>query len=275
VLMDKQCDSGTQQKLIDYVHNGGKLIVAGRMCTEEFNHHPCTVLMDAIGIKHLQTDAPFIEKYIQVFEYKGVPVNFLETYTGDFDEVFARNEEDGVVGFSKTIGQGLLTMFGAAMYTQTLEDINIVHQLALKAGCPPLFILDDWADVRISCGEKGDFLFVNNYQDDPVETTIEYGQKLLFGGRSLSLPARRGLIIPLDWQLNENVTIHYLTTEITEVKDAGLMIRIDLAQEEFYAELSLVGYHFAHAVKMLKPSHNDRVRVHGRRGFIELIKDEK
>ncbi len=81
------------------------------------------------------------------------------------------------------------------MGTWTLDDLDVVNRMAEKMGCAPLFKLSDWADVRISRGEQAAYLFVNNYQDDPVETTVEYGGRLLFDGQPVRLAARSGTIL--------------------------------------------------------------------------------
>jgi len=85
--------------------------------------------------------------------------------------------------------------------------------------CQPLFKLSEWVDVRVSVERNGRFLFLNNYQDDLVETTIEYQNKTLFGGQPIHIPARQSLILPLEWQLNQDILIHYTTAEISEITD--------------------------------------------------------
>ena len=220
-MMEKQCDAATQQKLVEYVQQGGRLILAGRMCEETFDHAPCTILQEAIGIQGLHGDPPFVPASIQAFDYHDIPVSFLETYSGDFDEVFATSAEGQPVGFIKQLGRGRVMVFGAALAANTLDDLDILHQMANRMDCSPLFTVSEWADVRLSEGENGSFLFVNNYQDDPIETTISSAGLPLLGGHSLSLPARRGVILPLEWQLKPGVMIHYLTSEVIEVIDEG------------------------------------------------------
>jgi len=275
VMMEKQCNADTQQKLVDYVRAGGKLILAGRMCTEEFRHTPCTILRDSLGIERIDGGAPFAWENIDVFDYRDVPASFVETYSGKFDEIFARRQQGGgVVGFVRALGKGQLLVFGAAMPANTLGDLDIVNQMALKMGCPSLFSLGNWADVRISQGENGSFLFVNNYQDDPLETTIEYEGKTLFGGHPVNLPARRGAILPLEWRLDENVTIHYSTAEITEVMedDSTLLLKTD--PPEFFVELRLTGYACAQATSAQKIDGKLRIGIHGKDGIISLQKDD-
>ncbi|HWQ05211.1 MAG TPA: beta-galactosidase [Longilinea sp.] len=272
VMMEKQCDAGTQQKLVDYVHQGGKLILAGRMCAEESNHTTCTILQDAIGISLVKSDPPFTYTSISAFQYQDVPVSFLETYTGSFDEVFARGKGGEVAGFIKGMGKGKVMMLGAAFSANTLDDLDIVHQMALKMDCPSQFKLSTWADTRLSRGKKGSFLFVNNYQDDPIETTIV--EKVpLFGGKPVIIPARRGMILPLDWQVNQGITLHYVTSEIVEVVDDRTMVSLKTEQAEFYAEASLRGYHCDRGRTLKQPDGTRRVRIHGKQGAIIFIKD--
>lgn len=241
-MLEKQCPAEVQQKLVDYVHQGGKLVLVGRMCVEDFNHEPCTILQDALGIETIQTDPPFTPVDINVFNYPDVPVSFVESYTGSFDEVFATRANGETVGFSKAVGKGKVMLFAAALPADNLEDVDLMHQMALQMDCPSLFQLSEWADVRLSAGEKGSFLFINNYQDDPVAPIISRTDETLFGGNPVSLPARRGLILPLEWHINEGVTLHYCTAEICRVIDEGDTLTLKTEPAEFVAEFTLAGY---------------------------------
>jgi len=270
VMMEKQCDAATQQKLTEYVRQGGKLILAGRMCEETFDHVPCTILQNAIGIQRCRSDPPFAPSGIRAFAYHDVPVSFLETYVGDFDEVFATSAEDHTVGFIKQVGRGQVMVFGAALAANTLDDLDILHQMAIRMDCPPLFTMSDWADVRLSEGENGSFLFVNNYQDDPIETTISSRGVPLLGGHSLSLQARRGVILPLEWQIKPGILIHYLTSELIEVVNEGARLVLKTEQLEFFAEVSLTGYHCNDSLILQRIS-KQRLKLHGRNGVIELV----
>lgn len=272
-MMERQCDAGTQQKLVDYVRKGGKLVLAGRVCLEEFNHKPCTILKEALGITDLRSGSLFTEVSIRVFEHRDVPATFVETYRGDFDEVFATSESGETVGFVKTIGAGQVLMFGAAFPTDTLDDLDIVEEIATKMGCQPLFRPSDWVDIRMSRSDKAAFVFINNYQDDPVETTVECAGRPLFGSNPVSLPARSGLILPLDWQPAPGVLVHYATSEITGVEATRRSLTLRTAQPAFNAELSLQGYHCAQAQPLRLADGSQRWSVHGQDGRIVLVKD--
>jgi beta-galactosidase len=264
-----------QQKLVDYVNNGGKLVMVGRMCSEDFKHCACTILKDAIGITQIDGGAPFVLGSIQAFKYRDVPVSFLETYSGAFDEVFARGENGEVTGFLKKIGNGKVMVLGAALAANTLDDLDIVNQMALGMDCPSLFKPGKWSDIRISCGEDGSFLFINNYQDDPIETTIEYKEEAMFGDHPVILPARRGLILPIDWRLRKDVLIHYVTSEIVEITEDGSTIVLRTEQDEFSAELTLSGYRCEYSETISESEMGERIQLQGKNGLIVLRKGGK
>ncbi|MEP0807089.1 MAG: beta-galactosidase [Chloroflexota bacterium] len=242
VMMERQCDAAVQQKLTEYVRAGGRLILAGRMCLEDFHHQPCSLLKDALGITGVSGGEPFQSERIRALGYEDIPASFVERYDGSFDEVFATASDGGVTGFVKTLGQGRVMVFGAALAANTLEDLDLLHKMANRMGILPLFAMSDWADVRLSEGENGRFLFVNNYQDDPIETTLEAAGERLFGGAPLKVPSRRGLILPLEWRARNGVLIHYLTSEVVEIQETEQTLTLRLDPPQFAAELTLNGF---------------------------------
>jgi beta-galactosidase len=271
VMMEKQCDPAVQQKLVDYVREGGKLILVGRMCDKAFDHTPCTILRDALGVETLHDDPYYIPSGIHAFDIRDIPVSHLETYSGDFDEVFAASAQGQTVGFVKHIGAGTVMVLGATFAANTLEDLDVLHRMANRMECPSLFTATDWVDVRISESDAGSFLFVNNYQDDPVETIMSRQGVPLFGGHPVSLAARRGAILPLEWQPKPGVVIHHLTTEVMELTEQGSRLTLRTEQDDFFAEMSLTGYRVnASPDDLVEQIDDHRIRLRGTGGIIEL-----
>ncbi len=271
VMMERMCDAEIQTRLVEYVHRGGRLVLVGRMCLEDMDHRPCTILKDALGVTHVQSDPPFTSAEIDAFSYRHIPASFVETYQGDFEDVFARRGGEPV-GFIRRLGRGEVMVLAAAFPANTLEDLDVFHRMALRMDGPPLFQMDHWADVRISEGPRGSFLFVNNYQDDPLTTGITYGRDGdLFNGHPVTLPARSGAILPLDWQVVPGVTVHFLTAEVRRVERHGPDLILHLASPEFWAELSLSGYRCE--TEGAQTISGGRVRLHGREGVIHLVRD--
>jgi beta-galactosidase len=272
-MLEKRCPAAIQQKLVDYVQQGGKLILAGRVCVEDFDHKPCTILADALGIQTIETVSSVLypQIYIDIFDYEKIPVSLVESYTGEFDEVFARRDNN-IVGFVKGVGAGRVMMLGASMLVTALEDLAIVEQMALRLEIPRLFEMEDWLDGRVSVGENGRFLYLNNYQDDSVSTTISYQNENLFDGHAVQLAARTGLILPLEWQMTPDIMIHYVTSEIVDVLPNGSTLTLKTAQKEFTAELTLAGYQVDKASLQQPSGSSQRVKLTSTTGEIILKK---
>lgn len=173
------------------------------------------------------------------------------------------------VGFVKRVGKGRVMALGAALAANMLDDLDVLHQMANRMDCPPLLTMSDWADARLSEGENGSFLFVSNYQDDPVETSIAASGIPLLGGHTLALPARQGVILPLEWRVKPGIMIHYLTSELTDVSDEGSRLLLKTAQAEFFAEVTLTGYRCDESL-IHERVDSQRLKLHGRGGVIEL-----
>ncbi|MFC1465149.1 MAG: beta-galactosidase [Candidatus Brachytrichaceae bacterium NZ_4S206] len=268
-MIERRCDAGVQDALLDYVRRGGQLILVGRMCVESSDGQPCTQLKDELGITEIGGGEPFRSGLIRAFDYTDVPASFIETYAGTFDEVFA-TYDGGTTGFVKSLGTGQVMMLGAALAANTLDDLDIFHRMANRMGCAPLFTLSDWADVHLTEGEDGAFLFVQNYQDDPIETTIVCAGKSLFGGHVIRLPARRGAILPIEWRPAPGITIHYLTAEVIGLSTDETGIRIETDPPTFTAELTLAGYRCKAPV--FEHLSDDRLQVHGAEGKLRILR---
>ncbi|MDX2162409.1 MAG: beta-galactosidase [bacterium] len=272
VMMEQQCHAAVQQKLVDYVQQGGRLILVGRMCRETFDHAPCTLLQDALGIHIQPADAlPFRNTFIHAFGHTDVPVSVVETYTGSFDEVFATSLQGETVGFIQRVGDGQVMMFGASLPANTLDDLDILDQMASRFGCFPLFSLTEWVDVRVSQGERGSFLFVNHYQDDPLTTVISMMGQPLLGGSPVTLPARRGVILPLEWQVKPGITLHYCTAEITGVTEQDGRLHMTTEPADYTAEITLSSDYTPEA-QLVERVGPHRFKLHSTTGVMELTR---
>ncbi len=269
IMLERTCPARVQQALVDYVHDGGRLVLAGRIPVEDGEGHACTVFSDALGLAQMGSDEPDAVSLITVFDRPDIPVSYVETYTGQTNSVFATRGED-VVGFTQRVGKGLVVVFGAAMAVNTLDEIAIFDEMAALVDCPRLFVLGDWADVRLSQGEHGSFLFIANYQDDPVETTVGCAGQPMFGGHAIRLAARRGAILPLAWRPAEGVTVEYLTSEVVGISETETGIVLQTDQDEFFAELALSGYVCLTPAAAQPAGAPGRVHLHGMDGVIVL-----
>ncbi len=233
-MLDLSCPLPVQHRLVEYVRAGGRLAAVGRL-------DPAGPLAEALGIRNLVSDPPFTPRPVNAFAARDIPASFVQFLDGDFDQVFATCD-GSAVGVSKAVGRGLFMMLAAAFPAMTLEDLDVVEQMARMLGCEALFGLTQWADVSLSRGPGGDFLFVNHYGDDPLETVVTCRGAPLFGGHPVFLPARSGAILPLAWRVRPDVTVRYATAEVTSVHEEGADLVLTFAQPRFRVELVAPGY---------------------------------
>lgn len=224
-MLDTTSDPATERKLVEYARAGGKVVIVGRLRAEG-------ELAQALAVQ-ITSDPPFTPRRVQVFDIADIPASFIQTYHGELGTVFAT--ADGMpAGFRKPIGNGEIIVLGAAFPIIALDDLRAFTTLADWVGCPAPFTLSHWADVRISRGPAGDFLFINHYDDDPLATQIRYHSTPLFDGHPIHLPARSGAILPLNWRIRPDLTICYATAEVRSVTEEAGTIALTFAQPTGY-----------------------------------------
>ncbi len=258
-MLDVHSDATLEQRLLDYVHAGGVAVLSGRI-------PPGGVLVNALGLT-VQTDPPFTSRRIQVFDTPDIPASFVQTYPGEPGTVFATCDGEPV-GFRRPWGAGELVMLGAAFPIIALEDLGVFAHLADWVQCPAPFTLSAWADVRLSRGPQGDFLFVNHYGEDPLETHITHNGIALFEGHPVRLPARSGAILPLDWRVRPGVTLRYATAEVCAVTEADNALSFAFAQPDVHACFEAPGYEYSAAGERQASI----LRVHVTDGVVRLHK---
>jgi hypothetical protein len=64
-----------------------------------------------------------------------------------------------------------------------------------------------------------------------------------------------------------------VTSEIVEIQDDGSMITLKTAQNEFFAEFTLLGYHCDHSTTIQQTAETQRIKLHGQEGVIVLKKE--
>jgi beta-galactosidase len=197
---------------------------------------PCTVLKDYIGVKvkdHKQSG------YAQIGELDNISVHLMELYDIE-DGAFAWSEDADrdVIAFEKRLGKGKLTMLGAGMDHSFYYQNDVIANLAAQVGIESRFQLEDELDITVRSDSEGStFFFLQNFDEYKKITTLKYKGQLLFGGKTLVIPPRSGLMLPTNVHLLEDITIDYGTGEIyhmeQEVDKLLLSLRVTQEEEEF------------------------------------------
>jgi len=220
-----------QRKLANYVKNGGKLLITPYLPTKDFNQNACTVLVDELNIKRVDRKE---WQSIRVVDIDNVISMITETY--DEENSFAyieRNKQ--TVGFIKSYGQGKLVVFGAGIISEHDHHMDAYFEAVAQLGIDSIVKTDDWLNVLVREGETGTFLFINNLEEYDKNTTITYKGELLFEGKKLRIPIRKGLILPINWRITDDLLIKYSTGEFTSciIYDDIITLSLQALDEEW------------------------------------------
>lgn len=217
-----------QKRLADYVKNGGKLIISPLLPTKDLNLNECTILIDELEIDiNDRKDWQMVD----VLDIDNISAVYTQSY--NVKDGFARRDgTDEVIGFTKDYGKGKIVVFGVGMISEHDYKIKAYHEVAKQIGVDSLVKCDEWLNVFVRKGEKGTFIFINNLDEYDKVSTFTYKEELLFDGKKISIPMRKGLILPLNWHVNENIFIKYSTCEFTALNENEKIVELKASTKE-------------------------------------------
>lgn len=225
-----------QRKLVDFASSGGSLFLYGMMPTMDMEGRPCTVLKDALGIGEVKTYHAGFGFWLSVQPVglltgsAEVTVGRAETYEVSGCEtlmVTAHSRE--ITAFVKSLGKGKVLMLGNP-YICHLE--NYRKMMACLGSVPALDEDGEYGGVFMTAmrGENRErFLHLMNLDGFDKHIHVTFEGKPLFEGRTIRLASRRGLMLPLEMEVDGRF-MEYATCEILERKKNAWLLR--LTQEE-------------------------------------------
>ncbi|AZR73760.1 hypothetical protein BBF96_10410 [Anoxybacter fermentans] len=244
-----------QQKLVQYVQNGGKLILFPHVPVKNMVGKRATILKDALQIK---VEDRLNGRYLA--SYKGYrSFSVMNPYLFKEDEntisLVCLDKSRGICGIRKTVGKGEVVVLGFGFNHMYNYQIGIIKDLALELGIEQEFLTDN-DNISIVArveNEKG-FISVLNYDDIPQKFKILRKNKELFDGHEITLNPRSGLILPWNIPLTDDLIIEYSTVEI---------LSIDCNQNGF--SLAVAGNGSTQGIIKLTGKSTTRIEIDGRR----------
>jgi beta-galactosidase len=228
-------DEKIQIKLLNYVENGGKLVLYPTIPRFNMVGEECTILLNAMETTIKETKSGWtlmnIEGMDTVFSNYRV---ILEEFKG---EPIAWYEEDGIkeyAGFTKQIGLGKLVFLGVGMEHEYDYKLDLIKKLALEVDVKTaVSCSDNWTNVLVRENVDTALMFINNFDEYNKVVTIDYHKNQCLKGKELLIPARGGLLLPICCRINEDLEIKYSTCEIVraEEKDLNLTLCVSVHKE--------------------------------------------
>lgn len=219
VLSAPWMDEEIQNRLLQYVKDGGSLVLFPAIPTMDMQGKPCRKLLEALQVEIEDTS---YNKEIEIEEIDSIVAERIETYKGKNLEGIAslENEGDKLCGFEKHLGKGRFVMLGAGFQlTQCFMD-DIIKKLAARVECFPVTNKKDYIDVSFRKIDKTDtkFMFIQNYDEYSKKMSFDYYGVSLFDGNELTIAPRSGLLLLLNYNLNEKTKLIYSTCELIDKK---------------------------------------------------------
>jgi beta-galactosidase len=238
-----------QQVIVDYMKSGGNCVLFPYLPDRENSQKPCTIIRDAIAIspsgKEI-TDSPLLDIY-DLKDIKCANPQFIysqESLIGA--EVIARTINGSICGFTKQIGNGLMTHLGTWIGFDT-EDHKLVYEAILKRSDARLKQASSDNDniavrERFTSTNSG-ILFIGNYYNEEQTGKITYihpqNNEMItipYSKGEMVWPAVYGVLTPVCLDVSDGIKILHSTSDILCVED--LIDQIDIT---IYGDRDLEG----------------------------------
>jgi beta-galactosidase len=225
-------DAGTQQKLVEYVRAGGRLLLNPELPLRGAGREACTILADFLGVKvggTLGGNACY-----RVDGREALAQGALTWFEAPGAEVLATTADGKPCGLELRREGGQVLLLGFGLNHMFDYQVGLVRDLAVRLGVRPAIETDPDLQVCLRANGRYGFLFVANFHDEPHSGRIRMvlpGEKraTVFPSRGrMVLGNRRGYILPLNLPLAGGDVLRYATAEVLEAWASGGETRVVL-----------------------------------------------
>jgi beta-galactosidase len=226
-----------QEKLVNYLNEGGSILLYGEVPTFDMEAKSCTILADALGVKpegvrradHHYALSVCADGWAQSFPEIRTHISQVFN-SGKAKPLFRVYGTDEVCGFETTVGKGKAIII-ATVYNCQLEFFKTAFE---KLGAK--------ADLRHDCkyhglfmtstatkeGER--FLHILNLDGFDKEFNVYDKETNLFDGRKLTLQSKDGVMLPINVSFGD-IKIAYSTAEVANVTGDTIAFRLTQSED--------------------------------------------
>lgn len=217
-----------QEKLVNYMKEGGTVLLYGEAPTFDMEGNSCDLLLAVAGVKTLGIKRASEQCYLSVVA-KGlaaprpeVRTHFAQMFAGETVEpIFQLYGTGEITSFKQNVGQGNLMVIGNAYRC----DIELFQTLLTAVGAEPRLSHDCKYHGLFMTSTKGEqtdrFIHVLNLDGFEKSFSIYENKEALFNRKKIHLGAREGLILPLHVKYGD-VKVCYSTAEVKHVTDSSI-----------------------------------------------------
>jgi beta-galactosidase len=251
-------DADLQQRIVTWLESGGQLLLHGEVPLFDMTGAPCTTLMDALGLQHIGVRWADHRYFLSVnadgwaAPRPELRAGFAQTFAPlPQGTLFRVYDVDEACAFDIAVGNGRAIVVSA----EIPADLDFFGKALAKLGATPGLTHDHPMNgiFMTSATSPDGARFIHALNLDGVDKSIQIMENgtTLFKGRTVTLPRRDGVMLPLDLPLDD-VHIAWSTAEIIGHHPGGIDVRLTGDQN---ALCLVTGRHIA-----ASPAYNLEVR---------------
>jgi beta-galactosidase len=222
-------DQPTQQRLVDFVRGGGRLYLGPTLPWVDLRGEPCRVLAGALGLASAEAARGVELRYERDAWFHAGEATLFDPPSGA--RIFLRGPDGRAAAARWRCGEGEVVFCGTTLSDRFRFMVPLFGEMAkaLGAGRPVMVSEGDIIASLRTGGERGSFLFLINYHEEPLRTAVSVLGRRLPG--RVTVPARSGLILPLDLLVNSGLTIVSSTLAVRDVEETEDEVLLRLGPE--------------------------------------------
>jgi beta-galactosidase len=175
VVTTELMDGKTQKLLVDYVKEGGRLILYPTIPILDLYLNPCSVLRDEFNVQFSKSNSPNkvdsfgIEDIFTIFREKQI-FKAIDSKI----ETISTTKTGEVCGIRKTVGSGVATILGFTFGYTTDEHLRLIEKLVSQDKIKKQAKVSD-PDIQfvIRKGKKYSYMFLLNYHNQKKTFTVD------------------------------------------------------------------------------------------------------
>lgn len=224
-------DPVSQTRLVEYVREGGHLLITGELPLYDLEGNSCTLLVDALKIKVNETiydHHRFELSIVPVGPFQGQPeirTWYAQTYqlnhgTPLYEVVY----NHAICAFESTLGAGKVAVFGTSLNANLELLEKLFESLEINGNLSHDFeSLGVW--MTLTTDQQQKLLHIINLDSFDKEGHIAYKGIPLFDGKLITLGAKEALMLPMDVEV-QGIQILFSTAELVDNQPNSLTFRL-------------------------------------------------
>jgi beta-galactosidase len=230
-------DSEIQRKLVDYMYEGGGIFLYGEVPQFDMEGKECTILADAFGVKpkgiYRDSHRHFLSLYADNWAAPRpeVRTHFAQTFEiGEAVPLLRVYKNDEATAFDVKVGKGRAIVMATAyscdiaLFKEGFEKLGAKAKLTHDCKEHGIFM------TSTSNHEGERFIHILNLDGFDKELKIYENGEPLFGGKSITLQSKDGVMLPVNLLIDEG-KILYSTAEITKFTEKAIQFRLTQSQD--------------------------------------------